>query len=90
MEQYSPTNCGNEVSSVSDHPDNEVTFPKQEGSGRGLEMDNSNSSYSDNESDNEPIPVLDILNTFCLKIKEEAMISSQATERLWKVAISLL
>lgn len=38
-------------------------------------MDNSNLSYFDNEFDNELISVLDILNIFCLKIKEEVMIS---------------
>ena len=45
---------------------------------------------SEEESDSTSLPCLEILNRFCLKIKEEASISSKATERIRAVTISLL
>ena len=42
------------------------------------------------DSESKSLSYLEILNRFCLKIKEEAMISSKATERIREVAISLL
>lgn len=37
----------------------------------------------------EPLPILEILDRFCLKVKEEAMISNKAVERIRSVTISL-
>lgn len=45
---------------------------------------------SDEEYDSSPISTLDILNRFCLKIKEEALISTRAMDRIREVTISLL
>jgi len=45
---------------------------------------------SEEESEGTSLPCLEMLNRFCLKIKEEAMISSKATERIRSVTISLL
>lgn len=49
-------------------------------------------SFSDSEEEKEPepLPILDVLNRFCLKVKEEAMISNKAVERIRSVTISLL
>ena len=49
-----------------------------------------NFSDSEDEREPEPLPVLEILNRFCLKVKEEAMISDKAVERIRTVTISLL
>lgn len=37
----------------------------------------------------EPLAILEILDRFCLKVKEEAMISNKAVERIRSVTISL-
>lgn len=47
-------------------------------------------SDSEEEREPEPLPILEILNRFCLKVKEEAMISDKAVERIRTVTISLL
>ena len=49
-----------------------------------------NFSDSEDEREPEPLPVLEILNRFCIKVKEEAMISDKAVERIRTVTISLL
>lgn len=49
-----------------------------------------NFSDSEEEREPEPLPILEILNRFCLKVKEEAMISDKAVERIRTVTISLL
>ena len=56
------------------------------------EVENLEQSMSDSEdeTEKEPLPVLEILNRFCLKIREEAMISDRAVERIRSVIISLL
>ena len=40
---------------------------------------------SDEEYDSSPISTLDILNRFCLKIKEEALINTRAMDRIKKL-----
>jgi len=45
---------------------------------------------SEEEYKSSPITALDILNRFCLKIKEEALISTRAMDRIREVTISLL
>jgi len=52
----------------------------------------SNTTWCDSEEEYEssPITTLDILNRFCLKIKEEALISTRAMDRIREVTISLL
>jgi len=42
------------------------------------------------ENCSELVPVLEMLNRYCSKVKEEATISSKATERIKKVTLSLL
>jgi len=51
-----------------------------------------NTAWSDSEEECEssPITTLDVLNRFCLKIKEEALISTRAMNRIREVTISLL
>ena len=79
-----------DLSSVGSESQDEmhVSFPEESDCG-----DNSDHfSDSDKESDSESssLPILDILNRFCFKLKEEATISSKATERIRTLAISLL
>lgn len=50
----------------------------------------SRDSDEDTRSDQEPLLVLGILNRFCLKIREEAIISSKAQKRIRSVTISVL
>ena len=45
---------------------------------------------SEKEYESSPITTLGILNWFCLKIKEEALISTRAMDRIREVTISLL
>ena len=42
------------------------------------------------EEEPEPLPPLEILNRFCHKIREEALISKRAVERIRSVTVSLL
>ena len=42
------------------------------------------------ENCSDLVPVLEMLNRYCSKVKEEATISSKATERIKKVTLSLL
>ena len=59
--------------------------------GEMLEVDSERiQSGSDEETEPESLPVLEILNRFCLKIREEAMISNKAVERIRSVTVSLL
>ena len=56
-----------------------------------LEVDSEGiQSGSDEETEPESLPVLEILNRFCLKIGKEAMISNKAVERIRSVTVSLL
>ena len=47
-------------------------------------------SLTEEEPDSTPLSSLDLLNRFCLKVKEEALISSNAVQRIRGLAISLL
>ena len=51
---------------------------------------NSTCGYSEEEWESDPIPIVDILNRFCLKIKEEALISTKTVDRIREATISLL
>lgn len=63
-----------------------MTFPDES----GYEDNRGNLSDAEEESESTSLPCLEILNRFCLKIKEEAIISSKATDRIRGAAISLL
>ena len=87
-EQFSPIHPEVDLSSVGSKSQSEIPFPEES----ECEDDSDHFSDSDRESDSEnsSVPILDILNRFCFKLKEEAMLSSKATERIRTLAISLL
>ena len=51
---------------------------------------NSEGSDCGEETEPHPPPALEILNRFCLKIREEALLSNNAVERIKIVTVSLL
>lgn len=51
---------------------------------------NSEGSDCGEETEPHPLPALEILNRFCLKIREEALLSNNAVERIRIVTVSLL
>lgn len=50
----------------------------------------SEGSGSGDETEPDPLPALEILNSFCLKIMEEALLSNKFVERIRIVTVSLL
>ena len=50
----------------------------------------SEGSGSGDETEPDPLPALEILNGFCLKIMEEALLSNKFVERIRIVTVSLL
>lgn len=50
----------------------------------------SEGSGSGDETEPDPLPPLEILHSFCLKIMEEALLSSKFVERIKIVTVSLL
>ena len=50
----------------------------------------SEGSGSGDETEPDPLPALEILHSFCLKIMEEALLSSKFVERIKIVTVSLL
>lgn len=57
--------------------------------GEILEGNSEESDYGE-ETEPHPLPALEILNRFCLKIREEALLSNNAVERIRIVTVSLL
>lgn len=51
---------------------------------------NSEGSGSGEKTEPHPLPALEILNRFCLKIREEVLLSNKAVERIRIVTVSLL
>ena len=87
-EQFSPIYPEVDLSSVGSKSQNEIPFPEEsdceDNSGHFSDLDR------ESDSENSSLLILDILNRFCFKPKEDAMISSKATERIRILAISLL
>ena len=56
----------------------------------GWQSDSADMEDQEEEEEPEPLPPLEILNRFCHKIREEALISKRAVERIRSVTVSLL
>lgn len=85
LEEHIPEQSPSESGSESDDGSLSCSFGNDEAEGFDI-------NFSDSEEEREPeaLPVMQILNKFCLKVKEEAMISNKAVERIKSVTLSLL
>ena len=84
-EHFIPEQLASENGSGSDNGSLGSSFGNDEAEGFDLSF-----SDSEEEKEPEPLPILEVLNKFCLKVKEEAMISNKAVERIRSVTISFL